>query len=92
MGKGFAVVADQINKLAVQSNNSSQDIQLILNDIAEISDKTVQVMNEVRENMDVQQEKLEETRETHKAVSDKVEQSRKNMVNIKDKIMGSFQL
>lgn len=86
-GKGFAVVADQINKLAVQSNNSSQDIQVILNDIAEISDKTVQVMNEVRENMDVQQEKLEETRETHKAVSDKVEQSRKNMGNIKDKIV-----
>ena len=26
-GKGFAVVADQINKLAIQSNNSSMDIQ-----------------------------------------------------------------
>lgn len=86
-GRGFAVVADQINKLAIQSNASSMDIQNMLDKVADITEKTVAVMDEVRENMDVQQQKLTLTRQTYQAVSDGVEQSRCNMGNIKEKIV-----
>ncbi len=86
-GKGFAVVADQINKLAVQCNDSSQGIKVMLDKIIEISDKTVNVMGEVQKNMDIQQNKLNLTRDTYKHVSDGVEKSRQNMKNIKEKIV-----
>lgn len=86
-GKGFAVVADQINKLAVQCNDSSQGIKVMLDKIIEISDKTVSVMGEVQKNMDIQQNKLNLTRDTYKHVSDGVEKSHQNMKNIKEKIV-----
>lgn len=85
-GRGFSVVADQISKLAIQSNNSSVDIQRVIEKILEISDKTVLVMDEVRRNMDIQQQKLNLTRETYQAVSEGVEKSMENMENIKQKI------
>ncbi|MDE6627237.1 MAG: cache domain-containing protein [Lachnospiraceae bacterium] len=85
-GRGFSVVADQISKLAIQSNTSSQDIQRVIEKILEISDKAVAVMEEVRINMDIQQQKLNLTRETYQAVADGVEQSLRNMENIKQKI------
>ena len=85
-GKGFSVVADQISKLAIQSNNSSQDIERVIEKILEISEGAVAVMEEVRVNMDIQQQKLNLTRETYQAVSDGVEKSLQNMENIKQKI------
>lgn len=85
-GRGFSVVADQISKLAIQSNHSSQDIERVIEKILEISERAVAVMEEVRVNMDIQQQKLNLTRETYQAVSDGVEKSLKNMENIKQKI------
>ena len=86
-GKGFAVVADQINKLAVQSNNSSMDIQKMLERVTQITQSMVDVMNEVCSNMDVQQEKLVMTREAYQVIADGVEQSRTNMGNIREKVV-----
>ncbi len=85
-GRGFAVVAEQISKLALQSNESGKDIERILNEITDTSEKMVSVMGEVRANMDVQQEKLEETRITYKAVAESVEKSLGNISSIKQKI------
>ncbi len=85
-GRGFSVVADQISKLAIQSNNSSRDIERVIEKILEISERAVAVMEEVRVNMDIQQQKLNLTRETYQAVSDGVERSLQNMENIKQKI------
>lgn len=85
-GRGFSVVADQISKLAIQSNNSSRDIERVIEKILEISERAVAVMEEVRVNMDIQQQKLNLTRETYQAVSDGVEKSLQNMENIKQKI------
>jgi methyl-accepting chemotaxis protein len=85
-GRGFAVVAEQICKLALQSNESGQDIERILGEITATSKKMVSDMEEVRQNMDMQQMKLEETRATYKAVSDGVEQSLGNIGSIKEKI------
>jgi methyl-accepting chemotaxis protein len=85
-GKGFAVVAEQICRLALQSNESGQDIERILGEITATSEKMVNVMEEVRENMDMQQIKLEETRTTYQEVADGVEQSLGNIGSIKEKI------
>lgn len=85
-GRGFAVVAEQICKLALQSNESSKDIEKILGEIADTSRNMVSVMDEVRANMDIQQTKLEETRVTYKAVSDSVDKSLENIGSIKEKI------
>ena len=85
-GRGFAVVAEQISKLALQSNESGKDIEHILNEITDTSEKMVSVMGEVRANMDVQQEKLKETRITYKAVAESVEKSLGNISSIKQKI------
>lgn len=85
-GRGFSVVADQISKLAIQSNNSSRDIERVIEKILEISERAVAVMEEVRVNMDIQQQNLNLTRETYQAVSDGVEKSLQNMENIKQKI------
>ena len=78
-GKGFAVVADQINKLAIQSNNSSMDIQKMLERVTQITQSMVDVMNEVCSNMDVQQ--------AYQVIADGVEQSRTNMGNIREKVV-----
>ncbi len=86
-GKGFAVVADQINKLAIQSDNSSMDIQKMLERVTQITQSMVDVMNEVCSNMDVQQEKLVMTREAYQVIADGVEQSRTNMGNIRKKVV-----
>lgn len=85
-GRGFAVVAEQICKLALQSNESSKDIEKILTEITDTSRNMVAVMEEVRTNMDVQQTKLEETRDTYRAVAEGVDKSLENIGNIKEKI------
>lgn len=86
-GKGFAVVADQINKLAIQSNHSSMDIQKMLERVTQITQSMVDVMHEVSSNMDVQQEKLVMTRNAYQVIADGVEQSRTNMGNIRQKVV-----
>lgn len=85
-GKGFAVVAEQISKLALQSNDSGKDIERILGEITDTSEKMVSVMGEVRVNMDIQQNKLEETRVTYQAVAEGVEKSLENISSIREKI------
>lgn len=84
-GRGFKVVAEQISKLALQSNESSKDIERMLAGITDTSDKMVAVMDEVRINMDAQQLKLEETQSTCSAVTDGVEKSFNSIQGIKDK-------
>ncbi|MFD0050752.1 methyl-accepting chemotaxis protein [Actinomycetes bacterium NPDC127524] len=45
-GKGFAVVADEVRKLAEQSSQSSQFIQLLLKEIMDEKDKVIESLNE----------------------------------------------
>lgn len=85
-GRGFKVVAEQISKLALQSNESSKDIERMLAGITDTSDKMVAVMGEVRVNMDTQQIKLEETQSTCSAVTAGVDKSYNRIQGIKDKV------
>ncbi len=85
-GRGFAVVAEEICKLSLQSNQSSEEIKKILQEITVTSARMVEVMAEVQRNMDAQQLQLEETKNTSSIVADGAGKSLKNIQNIKQKI------
>lgn len=67
-GKGFAVVAEQIQKLAVQSNEASNAIEEIIRKLIEDSSKTVTTMTEVQGIIHQQNESMSVTQETVKEV------------------------
>lgn len=85
-GRGFAVVAEQICRLADQSNRSAKEIEKIIAEVMNTSQKMVEIMEEVKNNMDNQQQKLEETKEKYRAVSEGVENSLVNIDSIKGKM------
>ncbi len=60
-GRGFAVVASQIQKLAEQSNESASQIDAIIHDLLEDSQKAVETMESVREIMIKQNENVSQT-------------------------------
>ena len=60
-GRGFAVVAQQIQKLAEQSNESSQTIEEITRELMHDSQVAVEAMQRVREIVDNQSRNMTET-------------------------------
>lgn len=82
-GKGFAVVANQIQKLAEQSNESSQKIAEIIVQLLQDSNKTVDVMQEVEQIINEESNKLSQTRTEFGNVSRGIEQSRAETDGIK---------
>lgn len=82
-GKGFAVVANQIQKLAEQSNESSQKIAEIIVQLLQDSNKTVDVMQEVEQIIHEESDKLAQTRTEFGNVSKGIEQSRTETNGIK---------
>lgn len=82
-GKGFAVVANQIQKLAEQSNESSQRIADIIVELLQDSNKTVDVMREVEQIISEESDKLAQTRNEFGNVSRGIEQSRAETDGIK---------
>lgn len=82
-GKGFAVVANQIQKLAEQSNESSQKIAEIIVQLLQDSNKTVDVMQEVKQIIHEESDKLAQTRAEFGNVSKGIEQSREETDGIK---------
>lgn len=74
-GKGFAVVADQIQKLATQSNESSQRIEDIINQLIMDSDKTVETMERVTETIFAQTDNMQQTELMTQEVMVKIKES-----------------
>lgn len=60
-GKGFAVVAEQIQKLASQSNESSEQIEEIVSQLMEDSNMAVITMEKVAETIENQTNNMKET-------------------------------
>ncbi len=81
-GRGFAVVAAEIQKLAEESNNSTQKIDTIINTLLIDSEQTVEVMKEVNEIVQVQRMKLEETKAKFASVTDGVNSTRSEAEDI----------
>lgn len=87
-GKGFAVVANQIQKLAEQSNESSQKIAETIAHLIQDSNKTVEVMQEVEQIINEESEKLTQTRVEFGNVSEGIERSRTETEGIKGQTEG----
>lgn len=60
-GKGFAVVADEIRKLAEQSNAFTDEIALVINELAVQTEKAVGSMEIVSDNTKEQTKGVENT-------------------------------
>ncbi|MFL0249560.1 methyl-accepting chemotaxis protein [Clostridium neuense] len=60
-GKGFAVVADEIRKLAEQSNNFTNDIKTIINELKTKSQSAVDFMKQTKEIVTEQEDSVEAT-------------------------------
>lgn len=60
-GRGFAVVASQIQKLAEQSSESAQRIEIITSELIKDSSDAVSTMQKVKDNIDVQSEMMVKT-------------------------------
>lgn len=82
-GRGFAVVATEIQKLAVQSNDAAVEIQQIIGNLMNESQKTMDEMREAEVLMQEQQEKLNDTKEKFGEVSTGIDVSREGTQQIR---------
>lgn len=100
-GRGFAVVADEIRKLAEQSNNFTNEIKQVVNDLKDSSDKAVSLMETARIIVNEQLESVQHTEskfegisnaiDVIKKVADQLNHSTEGMLENKNKIVGLVQ-
>ncbi|MBE6062060.1 MAG: methyl-accepting chemotaxis protein [Clostridium butyricum] len=84
-GKGFAVVATEIQKLAEQSNASSNTIYNIIKDLISDSNSSVEIMNNVKNIITHQTNSINKTEDTLRNVENYVNSSIENINDIKTK-------
>lgn len=72
-GSGFAVVAEEIRKLAEDSSNFTQEIELIINDLTSKTIKAVDTMTEVDELFNLQGDSVGRTDTKFQGISAAVE-------------------
>ena len=82
-GIGFAVVATEIQKLSVQSNDATVEIQSIISTLQNEAQKTVDEMKNAEVLMKEQQEKLEDTKSKFRDVSNGIQVSKKGTEEIR---------
>ncbi len=90
-GRGFAVVADEIRKLAEQSNDFTNDIKSIINELREKSSGAVDAMEEVKDIVNKQNLSVKSTEEKFEMIAEAIE-TVKNVIaklNESSKIMNT---
>ncbi|WP_409068696.1 methyl-accepting chemotaxis protein [Clostridium sp. FAM 1755] len=76
-GKGFAVVADEIRKLAEQSDAFTDEISLVINELAIQTERAVQSMEVVSKNTQEQTKSVENTNEKFEGISGAIDEMQK---------------
>ena len=82
-GRGFAVVATEIQKLSVQSNDATIEIQNIISTLQKEAQKTVDEMKSAEVLMKEQQEKLDDTKNRFNDVSNGIHVSKEGTEEIR---------
>lgn len=100
-GKGFAVVATQIQKLAEQSNHSSEQINRIVGRLTESARHSVETMKEVQKVINEQSDDIRMVRQMFENVEngiseslggiEKIEEATKKLDSAKDSIVALLQ-
>jgi methyl-accepting chemotaxis protein len=75
-GRGFSVVASEISNLADQSSESAKQIEAILTNLVEDSQRSINKMEEVQEHLQEQQQNLKDTQREFSNVSDGIQNTR----------------
>lgn len=76
-GKGFAVVADEIRKLAEQSTLSTKEIDNIVSELVDNSNKAVKTMESASRIVDSQIESVSVTGDKYGSISESMEKSQR---------------
>lgn len=72
-GKGFAVVADEVRKLAEQSNNFTNDIKTIINELKIKSQKAVDLMKQTNQVVEEQSNSVEATKGKFEGIAEAID-------------------
>ncbi len=83
-GKGFAVVAVEISKLAEQSNAASADIEKMIMNLGQNSERTVETMEMVQNAINRQSDDMNNTRKIFEKVKDRISLVAKGVANIRE--------
>jgi methyl-accepting chemotaxis protein len=75
-GRGFAVVASEISNLADQSSESAKQIETILTNLVEDSQRSIDKMEEVQKHLQEQQQNLKDTQREFSNVSNGIQNTR----------------
>ncbi|UTR13178.1 methyl-accepting chemotaxis protein [Salipaludibacillus sp. LMS25] len=81
-GQGFAVVADEVRKLAEQSNDFTEEIVTIIQELTEKTKNSVKTMDLVDDNTSSQLDSLEKTNAQFAGIDEAVEKMKQAMTNM----------
>lgn len=84
-GRGFAVVANEISNLASQSEKSTKDIQVVVNEIMEGSNRNVELANRIKEAVDNEGYVLKNVARSFEMVDSSVAESTEAVSGIENK-------
>ena len=85
-GRGFAVVAQEIQQLAAQSDSSAKEIQSIIGDIVELSNKNTELAHKIQESIQNEENVLISVNKSFNEVKDCIGETNDNVNDIASKV------